>query len=139
MHIAAATGHITCVKLLLAAGGHPSSKDNFGRTPLLEALRGGFVGVSDLLHEFGAVTGLNDSEDPDASASGSDVLAGGEMCQAAFRGDAKYVALLLKYGVNPNACGAGGALCWAGPRRRRRSPPLRQAPRLYCRRSFPVR
>ena len=40
MHIAAATGHITCVKLLLAAGGHPSSKDNFGRTPLLEALRG---------------------------------------------------------------------------------------------------
>lgn len=53
------------------------------------------------------MTGLNDSENPDASADNSDMLAGGEMCQAAFRGDTKYVTLLLKYGVNPNACDYG--------------------------------
>ena len=53
------------------------------RTPLLEAVRANHVTTAMALFEAGAVLGLVDATDSDAE--NSDLLAGGEMCQACPR------------------------------------------------------
>lgn len=39
LHVAASVGHAHIITLLLKNGAYPSVKDNFGRTPLYEAVR----------------------------------------------------------------------------------------------------
>lgn len=85
------------LSILLDAGANVSVKDNFGRTPLLEAVRANNHPTAMLLWEKGAVLGLVDADDPGAKAS--DLLAGGEMCTAAFGGKLDYLRMLLQFGV----------------------------------------
>ena len=52
--------------------------------------------------DAGAVLGLVEATDDGAATS--DLLAGGELCQAAFRGQLEYLRLLLMFGAPVDAC-----------------------------------
>jgi ankyrin repeat protein len=100
LHLAAALGRTQVLSLLLDAGADADCLDNFKRTPLLEATRAGHEACAQLLARRGGTLGLRASA---AGAAHGDLLAGGEMCQAAFAGDLEYLRRLLRAGCAPNA------------------------------------
>mmetsp|Transcript_37196 Transcript_37196/g.117068 ORF Transcript_37196/g.117068 Transcript_37196/m.117068 type:complete len:1082 (+) Transcript_37196:459-3704(+) len=124
LHLASVKGQVSTVEILLFGGANPSSFDNFGRTPLLEAVRHGNDGVAKLLYKHGAKLGLKDN-DLVGRADLSDLVkknngvplhkgkiwgepsqapeVSGEMCNAVFINDVEYLTRLLKFGANPNA------------------------------------
>lgn len=65
------------------------SSDNFGNTPLLEAVKHGHDRVASLLHSKGAKLHLKD--------------AGSQLCAAVARGDSDFIRRILNYGVDPNS------------------------------------
>jgi ankyrin repeat protein len=101
LHLCAALGRTQALSLLLDAGADASAMDNFGRTPLLEAVRAGHEACVLLLLRHGAQLGLHTGAS--ASAAPGALLAGGEMCQAAFAGDVDYLRRLLRAGCLPDA------------------------------------
>ncbi|MCO5570437.1 hypothetical protein L7F22_024159 [Adiantum nelumboides] len=92
-HLAACEGHTECLSLLINKGADVNRKDNFGVTPLFDALRAGQDSTAQILVESGAKTHLED--------------AGIELCRAAASGDIPYLSRLVKYGVDPNASDYG--------------------------------
>ncbi len=101
LHLCAALGRTQALSLLLDAGADASAVDNFGRTILLEAVRAGHEACVLLLLRHGAQLGLHTGAA--ASAAPGALLAGGEMCQAAFAGDVDYLRRLLRAGCQPDA------------------------------------
>lgn len=65
------------------------SSDNFGNTPLLEAIKYGHNRVASLLLENGASLNIDD--------------AGSYLCQAVAKGNSDFIKRLLSYGLDPNA------------------------------------
>ena len=57
-HLAAANGHDIVVTFLLLEGADVNCRDNFGTTPLLEALRAGHDSTAKLLKDKGATVDL---------------------------------------------------------------------------------
>lgn len=98
------------VQHLLKAGAYPSVTDNFGRTPLLESVRGSHVTTAKLLFEHGAVLGM--LERPEQMTTTADLMAGAEMCQAAFQGKSSYLRLLLEFGCPPDSCDCAWQQPW---------------------------
>lgn len=69
---------------------------------LISQVRANNPPTAQMLWEEGAVMGLAEADD--LSAKSTDILAGGEMCSAAFSDSLEYLRLLLRFGVNPDAC-----------------------------------
>jgi len=63
--------------------------DNFGNTPLLEALKNGNDRVAELLYREGAIVDIKD--------------AGSFLCSAVARGDTEFVKRVLANGLDPNS------------------------------------
>jgi len=96
LHVACASGNKSAVELLIGYRGiNLNPQDNFGRTPLMEAVRHGHEHVARLLKAHGAFHGfvvdLKDNTDANA------IPAGGELCQAAFSNQVRYLNNLLSF------------------------------------------
>ncbi|EHA8592606.1 Potassium channel KOR1 [Cocos nucifera] len=68
---------------------NPCQSDNFGNTPLFEAIKVGNDQVASLLFSRGAQLNLKD--------------AGSHLCSAAANGDSDFIKRALSYGVDPNS------------------------------------
>lgn len=106
LHVAAALGQGRMVDILIEAGANVSVKDNFGRTPLLEAVRALRVPEARALYACGAELGLA----PVAPGPGdkewgrNDIFAATELIEAAGQAASTlYLRLLLQFGAPPNA------------------------------------
>jgi len=103
LHVANACGNKAAVELLIR---HPTinldPRDNFGRTPLMEAVRHGHEVCARLMRSRGAfhgfITDLKAADDPNA------IPAGQELCQAAFSNQVNYLNNLVTYcGIHVDA------------------------------------
>jgi len=117
LHLAAAAGRCEVLQVLLAGGAKPSPLDHFGRTPLLEAVRAQHEPAARILHRAGGrfrfvlfrqPAGASPEEEGEDGGEGSPpashrLLAGLELCQAAFQRDLPYLRLLLQFGCPPDA------------------------------------
>jgi len=90
LHLACGRGHLEACKVLLKYKANPSHTDNFGVTPLQEAVNGGHDEVVAYMVRKDAKLLLADE--------------GGALCKVCVEGDMKQLKRLLKAGVNPNAC-----------------------------------
>lgn len=63
--------------------------DNFGNTPLLEAIKSGHDRVASLLTNEGALLKIDD--------------AGGCLCAAIAKGDSDFIKRILSFGIDPNS------------------------------------
>jgi len=96
LHVACASGNKPAIEYLIK---HPSidmnKKDNFGRTPLMEAVRHSHDSCARLMAQHGASHGfcehLADMTDPNS------IPAGQELCQAAFGNQKAYLNGLITY------------------------------------------
>eukprot|EP00850_Spirogloea_muscicola_P014094 SM000099S25200 [mRNA] locus=s99:136265:141912:+ [translate_table: standard] len=88
-HLAASKGFKDMVAFLLLEGVDINAKDNFGTTPLLEALRSNHDETARLLVEKGATVSLTE--------------AGSDLCNAVINGNIGYLQRLLDNGVDPNS------------------------------------
>lgn len=91
LHLAASLGYVRMIEVMVAAGADINSRDNFGRTPLLEAVRNQQEPAARLLHSRGANFGflIRTHSAVNAGvliANRSRLHAGAEMCQAAYEG-----------------------------------------------------
>jgi len=94
LHVACASGNTPAVEILLASGGIDANvKDNFGRTPLMEAVRHRQEPCARLLQAHGADHGF--CVDPKMSSDVNAVHAGQELCQAAFANQTAYLHSLV--------------------------------------------
>jgi len=96
LHVACASGNRHAVELLTAQPGtNLSPSDNFGRTPLMEAVRHSHEACARLLKakdaEHGFLVDLRNSDNPNA------IPAGQELCQAAFANQVTYLHNLITY------------------------------------------
>eukprot|EP00850_Spirogloea_muscicola_P016184 SM000129S26171 [mRNA] locus=s129:404788:409939:- [translate_table: standard] len=89
LHLAASKGFKDMVAFLLLEGVDINAKDNFGTTPLLEALRNNHDETARLLVEKGATVSLTE--------------AGSDLCNAVINGNIGYLQRLLDNGVDPNS------------------------------------
>jgi ankyrin repeat protein len=89
LHVACASGNKGAVKLLLSqAGVNHSPTDNFGRTPLMEAVRHKHEPCARILKSHSALHGFATG----STGNDANVLhAGQELCQAAFGNDTAYL------------------------------------------------
>lgn len=103
LHLACASGNHGAVEVLLHEDViNMDCRDNFGRTPLMEAVRHGNESCARKLMHRGAHHGFCvDGETDDANAT----HAGQELCQAAFSGQNKYLNNLISLcGLSPDCC-----------------------------------
>lgn len=103
LHLACASGNHGAVEVLLQEDViNMDCRDNFGRTPLMEAVRHGNESCARKLMHRGAHHGFCvDGETDDANAT----HAGQELCQAAFSGQNKYLNNLISLcGLSPDCC-----------------------------------
>lgn len=96
LHVACACGNKPAAELLLGFRGiNMNPQDNFGRTPLMEAVRHGHEHVARLLKAHGAFHGflvdLKDNDNPNA------IPAGSELCAAASSNQITYMNNLLSF------------------------------------------
>ena len=117
IHIGSAAGDLRAIKILLDAGADASSLDNFGRTPLLEAVRAGFSSAAKMLYDsggkleffdtdrdsvqIGAVISKDATSNVDLSWK-TRILTSSELVNSVSRLDTNYLRLLLTYGADPN-------------------------------------
>lgn len=90
LHLAAANGHVDCIRLLLGAGANANAVDRFGRTPLMEAVLNNQKEVIKLLREHDAELRLDNR------------AAAQYLCDAASASDITLIRNYLDAGVNPN-------------------------------------
>ncbi|KAM1011955.1 hypothetical protein EV1_046739 [Malus domestica] len=88
-HLAALKGHEDITLFLIQEGVDINIKDNFGNTPLLEAIKNRNDRVSSLLIQQGASLNIDN--------------AGSFICTSIARGDADLLKRLLAYGIDPNS------------------------------------
>ncbi|KAF4365931.1 hypothetical protein G4B88_007875 [Cannabis sativa] len=88
-HLAASRGYEDITRFLIQQGVNVNAIDNFGNTPLLEALKNGHDRVSSLLVQEGASLMIDN--------------AGSFLCTAVSRGDADFLKRVLSNGVDPNS------------------------------------
>ncbi|XP_028768743.1 potassium channel SKOR [Neltuma alba] len=88
LHLAASRGFEDITIFLIQEGVEIDLRDNFGNTPLLEAVKNGHDRVASLLVGKGASMKIED--------------AGSVLCNAVARGDSDYLKRLLSYGMDPN-------------------------------------
>ncbi|KAM2155431.1 hypothetical protein ACFX1Q_047143 [Malus domestica] len=88
-HLAALKGHEDITLFLILEGVDINIKDNFGNTPLLEAIKNRNDRVSSLLVQQGASLNIDN--------------AGSFICTSIARGDADLLKRLLAYGIDPNS------------------------------------
>jgi len=103
LHLACASGNHGAVEVLLHEEAiNMDCRDNFGRTPLMEAVRHGNESCARKLMFRGAHHGFCiDGDTDDANAT----HAGQELCQAAFSGQNKYLNNLISLcGLSPDCC-----------------------------------
>ncbi|MFD0738754.1 ankyrin repeat domain-containing protein [Lysobacter koreensis] len=96
LHEAALAGHVEITQVLLAAGADAAGADAHGRTPLLEAARGGHAGVLERLLEHLPRGGAAEAQARDAQGRNALALA----C-AADQATPALVQRLLELGVDP--------------------------------------
>ncbi len=60
--LACASNHVDIVRLLLASGADPNTRDNFGQTAMWEAVRAARPQLVDLLLEYGGSLGSSSAE-----------------------------------------------------------------------------
>ncbi|KAM2155432.1 hypothetical protein ACFX1Q_047143 [Malus domestica] len=89
IHLAALKGHEDITLFLILEGVDINIKDNFGNTPLLEAIKNRNDRVSSLLVQQGASLNIDN--------------AGSFICTSIARGDADLLKRLLAYGIDPNS------------------------------------
>ncbi|KAM1011956.1 hypothetical protein EV1_046739 [Malus domestica] len=89
IHLAALKGHEDITLFLIQEGVDINIKDNFGNTPLLEAIKNRNDRVSSLLIQQGASLNIDN--------------AGSFICTSIARGDADLLKRLLAYGIDPNS------------------------------------
>ncbi|KAF7831133.1 potassium channel SKOR [Senna tora] len=87
-HLKASKGHEDIAQFLIQEGVDVNIKDNFGNTPLLEAVKNGHDQVASLLFKEGALMGIDN--------------AATFLCTIVARGDSDYVKRLLSNGMDPN-------------------------------------
>jgi len=103
LHLACASGNHAAVEVLIQEESiNMSCRDNFGRTPLMEAVRHGNENCARLLQTRGAHHGFCE----DGNTDDSNVThAGQELCQAAFSGQNSYLNNLISLcGLSPDCC-----------------------------------
>ncbi|CAE7946664.1 SKOR [Symbiodinium sp. KB8] len=103
LHLACASGNHAAVEVLIQEDSiNMSCRDNFGRTPLMEAVRHGNENCARLLQTRGAHHGFCE----DGNTDDSNVThAGQELCQAAFSGQNSYLNNLISLcGLSPDCC-----------------------------------
>ncbi|KAF4362944.1 hypothetical protein G4B88_030222 [Cannabis sativa] len=88
-HLAASRGYEDITRFLIQQGVNVNAIDNFGNTPLLEALKNGHDRVSSLLVQEGASLMIDN--------------AGSFLCTAVSRGDSDFLKRVLSNGVDPNS------------------------------------
>jgi ankyrin repeat protein/CRP-like cAMP-binding protein len=107
LHAASAKGVTISVKYLLERRADVNCLDNFGVTPLFEAVRNGHEEVARLLFKHGGNLGLTDANHTVLDIK-KQMDAGSLSCLVASRDDAEHLDRLLRYGLNPNACDYDG-------------------------------
>lgn len=88
-HLAASKGYEDITLFLIQEGVDLNADDNFGNTPLLEAIKNGHDRVASLLSKEGALLKINN--------------AGSFLCTVVGRGDSDFLRRLLSNGVDPNS------------------------------------
>ncbi|KAG9137578.1 hypothetical protein Leryth_019769 [Lithospermum erythrorhizon] len=89
LHLAASRGFEDIVLYLIQERVQNSTKDNFGTTPLLEAVKNGHDRVASLLVKHGASLMIDDT--------------GSFLCTVVTKGDSDFMRRLLAHGVDPNS------------------------------------
>jgi len=102
LHVAAASGNKPAVEHLLRQDNiDVDLRDNFGRTPLMEAVRHNQEPCARLLQAHNATHGMVDNrvlhEDDSDEDAGNAIHAGQELCQAAFSNNRRYLTALVEY------------------------------------------
>lgn len=100
--VAASRGKLESVKQLIELGGDPNRVDDFGLTPLYEAVTHGHTEVIKYLTILGADLGLRSARvwDPEGMDKRD---AGTLMCQVCSEGNLKMLKALLRGGVHPDS------------------------------------
>jgi len=97
LHVACTVGNKSAVESLTSQRDIKLNlQDNFGRTPLMEAVRHGHAECAQILQEHGAKHGC--SLDVRHTSRSNVISAGHELCQAAFTNQVDYLNNLLTYG-----------------------------------------
>ena len=88
-HLAASKGHEDITRFLIQNGAEINNLDNFGNTPLLEAIKNGHDNIASLLAKEGGVLEIKD--------------AGTFLCSYVARGDIDFIRRILANGIDPNS------------------------------------
>ncbi|KAM3760562.1 hypothetical protein ACB098_01G203200 [Castanea mollissima] len=88
-HLAASKGHEDITLFLIQEGVKINIRDNFGNTPLVEAIKNGHDRIASLLYKEGAILMI---ENP-----------GSFLCTAVAKGDSDFLRRILSYGIDPNS------------------------------------
>ncbi|KAL1566753.1 hypothetical protein AAHA92_02325 [Salvia divinorum] len=89
LHLAASKGYEDITLFLIQERVDINAEDNFGNTPLLEAIKNGHDRVASLLSKEGAILKIDN--------------AGSYLCSVVARGDSDFLRRLLSNGMDPNS------------------------------------
>ncbi|KAL1540741.1 potassium channel SKOR-like isoform X2 [Salvia divinorum] len=89
LHLAASRGYEDITLFLIQERVDINAEDNFGNTPLLEAIKNGHDKVASLLYKEGAILKIDN--------------VGSYLCSVVARGDSDFLRRLLSNGIDPNS------------------------------------
>ncbi|XP_047954448.1 potassium channel SKOR-like isoform X1 [Salvia hispanica] len=89
LHLAASRGYEDITLFLIQECVDINAEDNFGNTPLLEAIKNGHDKVASLLYKEGAMVKIDN--------------VGSYLCSVVARGDSDFLRRLLSNGIDPNS------------------------------------
>eukprot|EP00192_Tetraselmis_astigmatica_P009468 CAMPEP_0117659060 /NCGR_PEP_ID=MMETSP0804-20121206/6221_1 /TAXON_ID=1074897 /ORGANISM="Tetraselmis astigmatica, Strain CCMP880" /LENGTH=843 /DNA_ID=CAMNT_0005465673 /DNA_START=755 /DNA_END=3286 /DNA_ORIENTATION=+ len=90
LHVAAASGNVKMIEYLVEKeGANPNVVDNFGGTPLQDAVKNGHTAAARVLRDLGGVLLLQDC--------------GSALCNLVLGGNIDNMRLYLEHGVDPNS------------------------------------
>uniref|UniRef100_A0A2N9FX87 Potassium channel n=1 Tax=Fagus sylvatica TaxID=28930 RepID=A0A2N9FX87_FAGSY len=88
-HLAASKGHEDITLFLIKEGVDINIRDNFGNTPLVEAIKNGHERIASLLYKEGASLMVDNP--------------GSFLCTAVSKGDSDFLKRILSHGIDPNS------------------------------------
>ncbi|GMY24802.1 potassium channel SKOR-like isoform X2 [Fagus crenata] len=88
-HLAASKGHEDITLFLIKEGVDINIRDNFGNTPLVEAIKNGHERIASLLYKEGASLMIDNP--------------GSFLCTAVSKGDSDFLKRILSHGIDPNS------------------------------------